>query len=169
MFLDRLLSPSYRIRVFKFRNLGPEDVMESFQKRGGRISEVPEGMDLELAIESLLASHYGNYVYVLKFKDKKAFISTLQEEITGKRWPSPDRFIARDEDGLKRFLLRELSRKSLLFMEVPTMIIWGAVWWLIWKYFESYPLGSILLFFIGFLLNDFAKVFEYFVLGYCRE
>ena len=169
MFLDRLLSPSYRIRVFKFRNLGSEDVMENFQKRGGRISEVPEGMDLELAIESLLASYYGNYVYVLKFKDKKAFISTLPGEITGKRWPSPDRFIARDEDGLKRFLLRELSRKSLLFMEVPTMIIWGAVWWLIWKYFESYPLGSILLFFIGFLLNDFAKVFEYFVLGYCRE
>ena len=171
MLLSRLLNPSYHIRVFKFNNLKVEEVIESFRKKGARPYEVQKesDLDLELTIESLLASNYGSYIYLLKFKGDRTFISAFPKEIKERHWPKPTNFIARDENGLKRFLLRELSRKSLFFIEVPTMLIWTVVWLLIWQYFESYPLGSILLFFLGFILNDFAQIFEYFVLGYCKE
>jgi len=169
--LSRLLNPSYHIRVFNFRRLKPEEVVESLRRRGLSPIEIQRdsNLDIELMIESILASTYGSYIYVLKFEGGRMFVSAFPREIRRKGWPKPQRFIARDEIGLKRFLLRELSRKSLFFMEIPAMAIWVAICWLIWEYFERYPLGSILFLFIGFILNDLAEIFEYFMLGYCKE
>ncbi|WP_157723224.1 hypothetical protein [Thermococcus barossii] len=169
MIVERLLSPSYRIRVLNMGKFEPGEIVDGFRQRGAYIMEFPRDIDPELAIESFMASSYGPYVYVLKFPKGRLFLARHTTWVFEKKWPSPERYIARDESGLKRFLLKEASRKSMILMEVPAMLIWGVVWWLIWKYSREYPLATFLLFFLGFLLNDLAKVFEYFVLGYCKE
>ncbi len=169
MIVERLLSPSHRIRILDMNKFKPEDVVEVLRRKGAHVSEFQKDIDVELAIESFIASSYGPYVYVLKFPKGKLFLARHTVWVSEKNWPKPTKYIARDENGLKRLLLREISKKSMILTEIPSIIIWGAVWWLVWSYFEEYPLGTFLLFFLGFLLNDLAKAFEYFVLGYCRE
>ncbi|WP_258084359.1 hypothetical protein [Thermococcus thermotolerans] len=169
MIVERLLKPSYRIRILNMNKFKPEDVVEALRRKGAHVSEFQRDIDIELAIESFIASSYGPYVYVLKFPKGKLFLARHTNRISEDNWPNATKYMARDENGLKRFLLREVSRKSMIIIEAPPVIIWAAVWWLVWSYFEEYPLGTFLLFFLGFLLNDLAKAFEYFVLGYCRE
>ncbi|KUH33884.1 hypothetical protein APY94_03905 [Thermococcus celericrescens] len=169
MIIGRFLSPSYHIRVLKLDKFKPEEIVNGFRRRGAHVSEFPRDIDIELAIESFMASSYGDYVYVLKFPKGRLFLARHTKRLHEKKWPNSGRYIARDENGLKRFLLREVSRKSMVIIEVPRIIIWGAVWWLVWNYFERYPLGTFLLFFVGFFLDDLSKVLEYFVLGHCRD
>ena len=169
MILGRLLSPRYRIRVFNMGKFRPENIVEGFRRRGAHVLELREDIDTELTIESFLASSYGDYIYVLKFPKGRLFLARHTERLDEKKWPSAERYIARDESGLRRFLFKEASRRSMLLMEAPLVLIWGAVWWLVWKYFEEYPLGTTLLFLLGFLLTDLSKVMEYSILGYCKE
>ena len=168
MIIERLLSPSYRIRIFNMNRFKPEDVLDVFRKAGAYVSEFQKSIDIELAIESFIASSYGTHVYVLKFPKGKLFLARHTRWIFERNWPKPTEYLARDENGLKRLLLREISKKSMILLEAPSVIVWGAVWWLIWSYFREYPLGTFLLFFFGFFLNGLAKTFEYFVLGYCK-
>ncbi|AFL96178.1 hypothetical protein CL1_1983 [Thermococcus cleftensis] len=57
----------------------------------------------------------------------------------------------------------------MVIMEIPRIIIWGAVWWLVWSYFREYPLGTFLLLFLGFPLEGVVKLIQYFVLDYCSN
>lgn len=169
MVFERLLSPRYRVMVFNMSKFKPEEIVEEFRRKGAHVLKLSRDIDIELAIESFLASSYGDYFYVLKFPKGRTFLVRHAERIEEKKWPSPRRYIARDENGLKRFLIKEASLKTMLLMEVPRIVIWSVVWLLVWRYFEEYPFGTFLLLAFGFLLSDLSKVLEYSLLGYCGE
>ncbi|NJE61372.1 hypothetical protein [Thermococcus sp. 21S7] len=168
MLVGKLLNPSYRVRVIKAHQLDEGKVLDGFRRAGFHVSEVGKDLDPELSVESFLSSSYGNWIYVIRLKRGRVFLARGEGKVPGLKSSDSD-YLVRDDNGLKRLLIREVSKKAMLLIEVPRVVVWGLVWWLIWKYFEEYPLGTFLLFFLGFVLNDLASAVEYFVIGYCRE
>lgn len=166
---ERFLNPRYHIRILKLSDFEPEKIVAIFRRKGAHVHELGESIDVELAIESFIASSYGDYVYVVKLPKGRTFLAGHTKKLYETKWPEAGRYIARDESGLKRFLLREVSRKSMILIEVSRIAIWGAVWWVIWSHFKEYTFGAFLLLFLGFVLDELSKVLEYLILGYCRE
>ncbi|ANF23400.1 hypothetical protein [Thermococcus piezophilus] len=68
MLLERLLKPAYHFRVWwlKFES---EKFKEGLRQNGINPVELREDWDAELMVESFLASSFGKYVYLMKFKD----------------------------------------------------------------------------------------------------
>ncbi|AFL96179.1 hypothetical protein CL1_1984 [Thermococcus cleftensis] len=67
MFFERLLDPCCRVKVLDLSKFERERIIEGFRRKGFHVSELSEDVDRELAVESFLASSYGENVYVLKF------------------------------------------------------------------------------------------------------
>ncbi|NJE10360.1 hypothetical protein [Thermococcus sp. MAR1] len=170
MIVKRILRPAYRIRVLEFAKSTPKDILPHFKRKGAYVVEFSSDIDPELHVESFLASSYGEYVYLLKFKDGKMFLARHTSWVSKEEWPSPKRFMARDENGLKRFLVSRTSLRERFLTELPPLVIWGAVFLgIINRAFRDNPSGSLFLLFFGFILNDLAKLLEYALIGYCEE
>ncbi|MDI3474604.1 MAG: hypothetical protein PWQ79_381 [Thermococcaceae archaeon] len=165
--LERLINPGYRVFVVDAKNFQPEEITEGLRRRGAMVVEILGESDPELEIESFLSSTYGEYVYLLKFKDGR-YLARSPDEVVEKNWSS-SRYLVRDENALKRFLLRELSLKSRLALELPPKIITAFIWVLAFQLIEEKPFGSFLLMALGFVTGELFKLFEYLTLGYCRE
>ncbi|ASJ14008.1 hypothetical protein [Thermococcus radiotolerans] len=170
MIVERLLKPSYRIRVLELRKFEPNEVVKGLRGKGIYVFELTRDLDAELAVESFLASSYGGYVYIIDFGEGRKFLARSTEPIKEDSWPTPKRFMARDENGLKRFIVSRTSLRERLLTELPPLVIWGAVFLgIINRAFRDNPGGSLFLVFFGFILNDLAKLVEYALIGYCEE
>jgi len=167
MAIERILSPSYHVAVLELQKFEPDEIVESFKRRGAHITLLSKELDPELEIESFMSSSYGGYVYLLKFKEK-TFLARHKEPVDEKDWKSPKKFIARDENGLKRLILSRISWKERLLLELPPFIIWASVIFEIMKRVWDNPLISFAWIFVGFVLNEVAKLLEYLLLGYCE-
>ncbi|NJE04558.1 hypothetical protein E3E36_00010 [Thermococcus sp. M36] len=166
MIVEKILRPAYTILVADLKKFEPGDILEGFGRRGAHVWKLQGELDLELEVESFISTTYGEYVYVLRFKGT-TYLARSTEKITGKDW-NPNSYLARDENGLKRFLLRELSLKSKLLLEIPSAAIWIAISFGIINRIKENPIGSFLLIFLGLFFNDIAKALEYLILGYCK-
>ncbi|ASJ09237.1 hypothetical protein A3L11_08355 [Thermococcus siculi] len=167
MIVERLLHPPYTVLVMDLKKFERDKIIEGFRRRGAHVWKFSGDLDPELEVESFIASTYGGYVYVLRFKGE-TYLARAEERIRGKDWGEPGSYFVRDENGLKRFLLRELSLKSKLLLDIPSALIWMAIGLGIMSRIEENPVGSFLLIFLGFFFNDIAKVLEYLILGYCK-
>ena len=167
MLAERLLRPGYRVMVFGMKKFEPGKVIEGFRRRGAHVKEIRKEFGPELEVDSFLSTTYGKYVYVLHFADV-TYLARSMERIIEESWGSPGSYLVRNESGLRRFLLRELSLKSKLLLDVPSVIIWMAISLGIINRIEKNPIGSFLLVFLGIFFSDAAKFLEYLLLGYCR-
>lgn len=167
MVVERILHPSYHVAVLELHKFEPDKIVEAFKRRGAHITLLSNELDPELEIESFMSSSYGGYVYLLKFREK-TFLARHGKPLEGKDWKSPKKFIARDENGLKRLILSRISWKERLLLELPPFVIWAFVIFEIMKMVGDNPIVSFAWLVIGFVLNEVAKLFEYLLLGYCE-
>ncbi|NJE02990.1 hypothetical protein [Thermococcus sp. MV11] len=168
MFFERLLDPCCRVKVLDLSKFERERIIEGFRRKGFHVSELSEDVDRELAVESFLASSYGENVYVLKF-GRKTYVARGEKRAVGRGWQSGNLYLIRDENGLKRFLLREISLGFRLQVELPAIAIWLGIGIGVAKMFGDNPLASFLLLFLGFPLEGVVKLIQYFVLDYCSN
>ncbi len=167
MIVEKLLSPAYTVTVLNLKKFEPKDVLEGFRRRGFHIWKSQGGLDIELEIESFIASTYGKYVYVLRFKEE-TYLARGEEKVLRKEWKEPKTYLVRHEAGLKRLLLQELSLKAKLSLLLPQWILWGVVGFYALSWVKENVLVSFLLTVFGFVLNDIVRIFDYLVLGYCN-
>ncbi len=167
MIVERLLSPSYTVTVLNLKKFEPKDVLEGFRGRGFHLWKPHAGLDLELEVESFIASTYGKHVYVLRFEGE-TYLARGEEKVLRKEWKGPKVYLVRHEAGLKRLLLQELSLKAKVSLLLPQWILWSVVGFYALSWVKENFLVSFLLTVFGFLLNDIVRVVDYLVLGYCN-
>ena len=167
MIVEKLLSPAYTVTVLDLRKFEPKDVLEGFRRRDFHIWNPHGGLDLELEVESFIASTYGKYVYVLRFKSE-TYLARGEEKVLRKEWKEPKTYLVRHEAGLRRLLLQELSLKAKLSLLLPQWVLWSVVGVYALSWLKENVLVSFLLTAFGFVLNDVVRVLDYLVLGYCN-
>ncbi|ASJ07188.1 hypothetical protein [Thermococcus pacificus] len=165
--VEKLLSPAYTVTVLNLKKFEPKDLLEGFKRRGFHIWKSLSGLDIELEIESFIASTYGKYVYVLKFKEE-TYLARGKEKVLRKEWKGPKTYLVRHVAGLKRLLLQELSLKAKLSLLLPQWILWSMVGVYALSWLKEDVLMSFLLTIFGFALNDIVKAVDYLILGYCN-
>ncbi len=168
MILTKLLDPKFRVTVVKPRKSKPEDIVEALRVRGAHVHRFEKETDPELVIDAFMASSYGEYVYVLKFKGQ-TYLARGPKKLIKKSSAPTHSYIARDERGLEKLLLRELSLKSRLRVDLPTLLLWMAIGVLILQWLRQNFIASFILTLFGFLISDLLNLVNYIVLGYCDE
>ena len=167
MIVERLLNPRFRVMVLDLKKFKPGEVLEYLRRSGVHTWKPHGGLDLELEVESFIASTYGEYVYVLRFKGE-TYLGRSMEKVLKKEWGSPKTYLVRNEAGLKRLLLQELSLKAKVSLLLPQWVLWSVVGFYAVSWVRENVLVSFLLTAFGFLLNDIIKTVDYLVLGYCN-
>ncbi len=163
--LERLLKPEYRAHVVPMKKFKGDEVAPVLKRRGAFVLEL-KGNDVELEVESFLAGTWGRYTYVLKLSDGRMLARAdrpVLKEVKGTK-----RYLARDEKGLERLILSELSTRAKLRILAPRWILWTAVGLSAFQWLRENFLVSFLLTAFGFVLDDVLKFLDCILLSYCR-
>ncbi len=163
--LERLLKPEYRAYVVLMKKFRKNEVVPVLKRRGAFVLEL-KGENVELEVESFLTGTWGKYTYILKLSDGK--ILARADKPVVKEVKGTERYLARDEKGLERLVLSELSTHAKLRILAPRWILWTTIGLIAFTWLRKNFLASFLLTAFGFVLDDVLKFLDCLLLGYCR-
>ena len=163
--LERLLKPEYRAYVVPMKKFRRNEVVPVLKRREAFVLEL-KGEDVESEVESFLAGTWGRYTYILKLSDGKMLARADRPVV--KEVKGTERYLARNEKGLERLVLSELSTRAKLRILAPRWILWTAVGLAAFQWLRENFLASFFLTVLGFVLDDVLKFLDCLILCYCR-
>ncbi len=136
MVFKRFLNPIYLFYSLKLTEGDTELALQSFKNRGARVHRIEGTMEPELEIESFLASSFGKYVYLIRIGKGIRYLAMGEENIMERKW-RPQSYLVRDENGLKRLIVKEISPFRTLPWKTLYLVLWIGLWFLLWEKFTG--------------------------------
>lgn len=151
---------------FKKDSTPEERVLEVFKAKGFKVRRLFKEIPIEGQVEEFLQTTHGDYVYLLCFPENR-YLTRGGVEIKPRKTPF-EKFLARNDAGLKRLLLSILSRKKMLLYEAPIAAGWLLIGLGFIKMLGTNFLPSLIFYALGFALNEAADLIRYYTLGYFK-
>ncbi|MFA4646169.1 hypothetical protein P8X24_02680 [Pyrococcus kukulkanii] len=153
MMWEKILRPKFLAKKVK------EDP-NKFKSMGFHVIEVVgEGYELESLVEYFIYSTFGKYVYIVEHEGRK-FLARGDKKI------GEIEYLVKDEKGLMRLILKEVKKSTKAALVGITLGFAMAVGGLVGMWKPEFSFIGVML--GGVLGSAIMKIFEYYIIGYCK-